>query len=1311
MKIVGTDLEAWASRRRCQERLPELVRRLIHGTVPRSAIREIDFPAGEGVQKHGFDGWLSVSEGHGFLPTGFSAWEIGCDAKPKKKADKDYRDRVGKPAIGYDPNQTTFIFVTPRRWNHRKWVAEKRKDGHWADVRVIDADGLEQWLDLAPAAHVWLSRHLKKPQGSMEPKKWWKRWARKTTPPTSEALVRGGREVAVEVLYAWLDSEPSVLSVEVDELSEAAAFLIASIRLLGPRSAPAFMDRVVVAPNAETVQQLSLGSSGLIIAAIDCPIEVALEASEEGHHVLRATLSSTRASDLTLRTMPIRAMAAALERMGLERTTAFDLATECAGSLTRVRHRLGEPPRLDLQLSRWLLCPRLDESNPHDLEAVARIFERPVGEVRDELRKWSTGPTPVLVREGHTLRWASYGLGWFELARNLAQSDLDPLGRVVLEVLGDGRSYRSYQCSPTLKTGLAEVLAWAGSYPETFAPGVDGLAMATSVVSQLLARLEDVEAWDAVAELLTLLAEAAPDTWLSAVKRRVRESPLLVGEILGSAPGSRAGSAAYYGLLRALQVLGWSPRHFSDVVYVLAALVERDPGSKWHPRPALLLRHLLDPRCPQTTASLDERVAATKRISQAFPGVALGLILGFARSGSVRWDERPTVRTWAQNGSVGVTEADLEEALDHCGRIAIEIAVREPVFWAQLVLNAHAFSETQQAEILAKLMAVEFLPSEAEAKGALRDAVRDVLGRPRHGEAQPAFPNAESRGVLSTLLERLTPEDLGDQHRWLFAPLVQLPEVSVEDHKAHDEALIAQRIAAAEKLVSALSNEAMLAFVESVGVPASLGFAVENSAAERGRVFELVRSSFVSGTDSQRQFRNGILWAMDKADGEGLLRAIGEPSPEMFGGLTEVQRAELLAPLKARSEVWRVVESLGLEARMAYWRRMGPLGVPVEDAARVISSLIEAGRPIRALDVANFYLKKGPPYTPELLVSLMTAVGSSETREPDVMFGLQWPYVVPLLEQLKAAGEPWEGQARALERLVLPKVSREHREKFLCEEIESHPEAFVALVAAVAGETDTHDEADPSSGPGLARSLLSRWKRVPGQSESGFDIDETTLMSWVQRVREGLRTKGLQVQGESLLGQVLAHAPSGKDDHWPHEAVRNVLEGLGETERIEDGLIRGNRRERGWGYLLARGSGKEELELAARYEASAAELRRRWPKTSRCLEALGQGYRDEAAILERQVVEAPVHVLPVDRVRVVVEEMQSKGQYTFTLQELASEMQTDWGQASVGADMLFLAGRLVSPEPNHFQIVPFGTHGAIAKAPSFTAAPTDGDAS
>src|SRR5689334_5566034 len=123
--IDARDLERWASSRTAQEQLPALVRRLVHATTKTAT--HVGLPAGDAVQQGGYDGVVVLDEAHPVVPNGTSVWEFGVSSRSRAKADEDYEKRKKSQPISnvgrIEPSDTTFVFVTPRRWSAKaEWA-------------------------------------------------------------------------------------------------------------------------------------------------------------------------------------------------------------------------------------------------------------------------------------------------------------------------------------------------------------------------------------------------------------------------------------------------------------------------------------------------------------------------------------------------------------------------------------------------------------------------------------------------------------------------------------------------------------------------------------------------------------------------------------------------------------------------------------------------------------------------------------------------------------------------------------------------------------------------------------------------------------------------------------------------------------------------------------------------------------------------------------------------------------------------------------------------------------------------------------
>jgi hypothetical protein len=261
--IDSTDLRAWANRRDCQETLPLLARKLIRATS--NSITSIKFPAGESVLLGGWDGILEVVDGTEYIPTGSSLWEFGASVDPKGKADGDYKKRTENP-LGYNPKDSTFVFVTPRLWqNGDEWIKEKMAEGKWKDIKVYNSEFLEEWIDEAPTVGAWLAiKHLHKfPDGVQSTDDFWNEWSAGGKVQLNPDLLLGGRKKEQDKLIQ--NSKISeIIPVQGISRDETIAFVAACFKDNAALEED-FFARSIIVDNIDAFRKLSVLSKPLIL--------------------------------------------------------------------------------------------------------------------------------------------------------------------------------------------------------------------------------------------------------------------------------------------------------------------------------------------------------------------------------------------------------------------------------------------------------------------------------------------------------------------------------------------------------------------------------------------------------------------------------------------------------------------------------------------------------------------------------------------------------------------------------------------------------------------------------------------------------------------------------------------------------------------------------------------------------------------------------------------------------------------------------------------------------------------------------------
>ena len=133
-------------------------------------------------------------------------------------------------------------------------------------------------------------------------------------------------------------------------------------------------------------------------------------------------------------------------------------------------------------------------------------------------------------------------------------------------------------------------------------------------------------AWQSLADVLPLLAEAAPDVFLDA--GLAGDPPVLRSLFMDAELGMTFGTSSHIRLVWALEAVAWSSAHMSRAAGALARLAEIDPhpASNSHPRPAGSLAGLFNLNHPQTSLPLARRLRVLDGLRLRAPAAAWGLL-------------------------------------------------------------------------------------------------------------------------------------------------------------------------------------------------------------------------------------------------------------------------------------------------------------------------------------------------------------------------------------------------------------------------------------------------------------------------------------------------------------------------------------------------------------------------------------------------------------------------------------------------------------------------------------------------------------
>lgn len=1178
------------------------------------------------------------------MPAGASVWEMGTNRDVKGKADEDYEKRRGNP-LNVTPAETSYIFITPRRWSNKEdWAAARQAESFWKDVRAYDADDLEGWLEIAPSVHIWLSILLgKHPETAVDLLHFFESWTQVTNPPIQPNLLISGRNKSVENLSHWLRATPSVLSLQGASREEAAAFFASTVALLAADEREHVYARSAVVENLVAWRRLVAAETPLILIPTFDEREVVAAATNQKHHVLIPLGKDEPASQGSIvLSRPHRESAKrALLEMGIAENKAEDLATLARQSLLALRRKLAIRP--EALCPHWakpdearsllpaLLAGKWVDSNASDQAIISALSRSPYAEVNAHLSRLANEADPPVRRTGETWLLISRAEAWSLLARFLTREDLETFERVAIECLSQSDPYfdlsgvermvaefktESRPCSNFLREGLLEtvVLMAANSDGNNWLDSTTGQTRADRIVWRLL-HSASWQSWASLSHQLPLLAEASPTSFLEAVENGLSgEEPKLLNLFVESKDDIFGGRSNHTGLLWALELLSWHPDHLSRAALLLGKLARLDPGGRLANRPAKSLREIFLGWHPQTTANLQQRLQVLSLLQQREPEATWNLLIALLPEdhSTAFPTSKPRWREWGADTPPSVTFAELREFASEVGNRLLANVEMTGKRWHELFAAFARFLSEQQQAIIT-------LASELGINGLTDEDCLLVWEQLRHVVSHHrAFPDAKWAipsdvvSQLAELYERFTPSNSVDRYKWLFSRRVELPNPPNRREttwQERDQLVEAERLSAVQLICQQGGLARCLEMAELVNEPDLLGFTLGKSDLLNDKENELLttclasspaQNSFALGFASGRFLRSGWEWAATKLTNSS------------FSQWSSEQKANFYTCLSFDSQTWDLLETReSKETQASYWSRVNPRYAPNIDYARVTTRLNEYRRPHFAIDWLALYahgeeVKVPPTLIAETLEQLVLVTTEDQLQWGDIGYD-----IAILLGHIYQSGEIEEGRIACLEWFFMQLL--EHYSsgpRFLYRELSRNSAFFVELIELIFrgenAEELQQDSDERSARATAAWRLLHSWHLCPGCNGEG-GIDRDALRQWVNHARESLQQSGRGVIGDQQIGQALAEAPWGTDGVFPHEAVSEIIEELANPE-IERGFMIRVFNNRG---VTSRGltdGGAQERSLADSYFAQAEKIKYSHPRTAAILRGIGEDY-------------------------------------------------------------------------------------------------------
>lgn len=1225
--VTREHLERWADTPSSKSTLPYLISRLVRATTPTSTT--VDIPWGSATYIGGWDGIVNCEAATAYVPKGVSLWEFGTNVDCKGKADGDYDKRKSDP-LGFTPGDCAFIFVTPRLWTKKdEWIAAKKAENHWKDVIVYDSTDLEQWLDRAPAVARWFASwedvNACPFDGIMTADEYWEEWS---TGPSNFSLlpecVIAGRETEKEKLLSALRGEPSLKWIKASTKSEATAFIIATLKTSSEDEAGRFFSRALVVDTEGNFREMSNNyDPPLILIPRFCDNQPFNVARKRGHHVL-VPLGADEdlvQDQIVLPRIDRDGQIESLIESGVPEDEAERFSRESGRDITILKEFLGFPPyrvkwnsQEDIrELIPALLLGRWNEAFTGDIELIEKLSGQKYNDYLTTLNRWKFFEGSPIIQSGKNWRLTSPLSLWRKLVSQLMERDLDSLrdcfslafknGNPIIESqsIFSRRKYSNWS-----RGGLVQSLILVGqkgvsSNSEDYQDWVD------RVISDLLEGASG-ELWLSLDQELPLIAEAAPDAFLEAVKRSLENQQPEIMDMFREEDDFISKTSHHTGLLWALEGLAWLPEYLGEVSGILLKLSNLDPGGSLANRPINSFVEIFKPWHYQTLASFEERMQILERVANE-EEFAWTLLIRMLPNGynvafpthKMRW------RLFDENTSLSYSYKEMEDTYSNVIAMLISIVDNDEDKISQLIRKVPELSVEHRKRILD--WADEVLPTIKQEKVVIWKTIREILHRHRSVPgASWALPESELVRFES-LYQKLEPTDIILRYTWLFDNKPLIPEGDRYDTEEYEE--LQQRIddkrkSAIEELRKSLDLGAIVELRDQVEDPQAFGRSLAQVITERDEILVVCQCL----KDTKERFIHGFIREEFEANGFEWIKSLFQ---DLRGaGMDSRALSNILIPLNQNRDVWSLVSSQDEEVQKEYWENIDPYFCFISDDEGVfrVEMLLKHKNFVSAVDSASFCKNVIPSI---LLVKVLKGLLEENVSVPSSLLDYE---VEQIFEELDKRTDVERSALLELERLYLPILSRDERRgaKVLEEELANNPNFFIEVLRCLYKSTDESllkkeqenlSEEEIRNRATRAFKLLNSWKKVPGTREDN-SIDESELRDWVYKARALARTVGRLEIADEEIGKVLARYPEDSPS-WPEEKIFRIIEEIN-SEKLEKGYFRELRRKRSFSVRGVFDGGSIERANAAYFEKLENDFRGKYPNVSKVFRRLKKYY-------------------------------------------------------------------------------------------------------
>jgi hypothetical protein len=1243
--VTSTEIVHWADMRISQSQLPQLVRRLIFATIDLTNIVNITFPGGDDVYRPGYDGSLSCRISNTYVPEGESVWELSVENNPRAKAEDDYQKRKNDP-LGCNPNVTTYIVVSARKWAGKQdWIEDKKQDHYWKDIRVYDATDLESWLETSLGVQVWFADQLGiRMDGIDTLENYVTGWFSMTNLLLNSELALLGRQDYADQLLGLFANATDSISIKSITFDEAIIFLFESVNAQPDPIKQSMLSRMLIVDNGNALKDIARLSISNLIIVVKYSNMCDLVYSHKLRYIIPLDYSNTASTpDIVIPRIEIRFLVVYLKRLGLTEEQARLYANNSGGSLSILKRLFSDIKNQPVwakserfhDIFPILVLQSWDTRKEGDNAVLQTLAETDKDSYQAILKTLLYLSDSPVIKIGELWKLASAYDTWSALLPYLTKANFETIKRIAIAILSDldptlrlepEKRWSAavegviWQYSSEIRKGIANTLILLALYGEQSGEFTNSTSQdyIDSIISEVLEK-PDWQLWHSLSDVMPQLAEATPNVLLTAMEKSLTSEDKPIMGMFSETDDFMKSSSGHTGLLWALESLAWDEKYTARATLVLSQLALLDPGGRLANRPISSLISVFRLWLPQTEVDSKTRFEIIDLIIARYPAVAWTLLLGLTPEqlmvGSfsykyVRFNWRETKTNYGSQ----LTSNEYLESLSKLVERLIILTNHNPARLAKLIERLVNFPMSERDKIIEYITKIisDVEDSSLEVYNALRKLISFQKKKHRSHETL----NPDELYKIKTIYGIITPKSAALKYKYLFDEF--FPDVVDTDVTYEEEstAIAKFRSEAALLITQEMPIDALFDYINTINQPRLLAIAIPVDYFLKN--LPLINSKLDSKSSKEIEF---IQAALSKADYElGSEWGISLLHQGVEEYWNNVKIVNLLLCLKPDRNLWDIIIGLEADVQKDYWSKchVNPYETTSEEISFALDQLKIQNRYYSALEYACIRKEEIPI---DLIVKLLLESVNNRCSEPT---NQMVHYYMEELIKLTVQNEeiPTETKVK-IEWAYIPLLTSLYSgvtPKYLHTEMSSDPNSFMMIIKMmyrpkgvehVMEKQLTEDEIKTKQMiANNAWQLMNSWKLLPGLQEDGT-VDYTQLKKWINGVIELAKQEGYEEICNCYIGKILAHSPVDASGQWPVDAVCQIIEEY-HNDTLDNNFQCEEYNKRGTTVRSPYDGGDQERALVKKYTDYAQKFLRKYPHTAKVVTNIAEGYTREA---------------------------------------------------------------------------------------------------